>query len=214
MFQLTDLKTREGALSLYLSLPAKRMAPHCFRWFRIMIELALEAMEREERKDNQTMILMDEYANAVKRLESIEVASGLIAGMGCTLVFVVQGLGQLKAIHHDHYESILGNCGLQVFFSNGDVTTMDYISKVCGKTTVIVERAGDRAFAGNTDTGAGRSRGPEVTELIQPDEAGKLFEREDPQRRMLVIKPGHSPMMLRRVRYYEDEPFRAWVPNV
>lgn len=206
-FRLTDLKTRPEGMSLYVGLPVGRIATSCNRMFRMIVGLTLEAMEREQRRDNETIVLLDEYANAVGPMRSVEVAAGLVAGMGCKLVFVLQGLSQVQNINKD-WETLLANSGLQIFYGNSDLTTTEYISKRCGQTTVVVESEGAAPIAQRTDSGAGRSRAPQVTSLITAEEAEKLFARDDPMLRMLVLWSGHEPIVLQRTRYYEDMPFK------
>lgn len=58
-FSLAQLKDKPT--SVYLSLPAGRMATHA-RWLRLMIALAIEAMERHRVKPlHPVLILMDEF---------------------------------------------------------------------------------------------------------------------------------------------------------
>jgi type IV secretion system protein VirD4 len=205
-FELTDLKTKPEGMTLYVGMPVGRIATSCNRMFRMIVGLTLEAMEREQRKDNETVVLLDEYANAVGPMRSVEVAAGLVAGMGCKLVFVLQGLSQIQNINKD-WETLLSNSGLQIFYGNSDLTTTEYISKRCGQTTVMVESEGRGAITQRTDSGAGRSRSPQVTSLITADEAAKLFARDDPLTRMLVLWSGHDPIVLQRTKYYEYAPF-------
>jgi type IV secretion system protein VirD4 len=205
-FQLTDLKTKPGGMTLFCCLPVGRIATSCNRMFRLAVSLTLEAMEREQRQDNQTLMILDEYANAVGPRRAVEVASGLVAGMGCRLLFVLQGLSQIQAMIKD-YETLLANSGVQIFYGVSDLTTTEYISKRCGQTTVMVESEGQGAASQRTDTGAGRSRAPHTTDLITGEEAARLFSRDDPLNRMLVLWSGFPPMILQRTKYYEYAPF-------
>ena len=61
-FDLTELKTAPGGITIYLCLPAGRMGT-CNRWLRLFVNLALEAMEREDYKpDPPVLFCLDEFA--------------------------------------------------------------------------------------------------------------------------------------------------------
>src|SRR5690606_14694379 len=61
-FDLTALKTAATGMTVYLCLPVARLAT-CSRWFRLFVNLALEAMEREPRKPKVPVLLcLDEFA--------------------------------------------------------------------------------------------------------------------------------------------------------
>ncbi|MBV9373691.1 MAG: type IV secretory system conjugative DNA transfer family protein, partial [Alphaproteobacteria bacterium] len=100
-FHLANLKRKPT--TIYLCLPAARMATHS-RWLRIIINLAMEAMEREPTKPpHPVLFLMDEFA-VLDHLSSIEKASGQIAGFGVKLWPILQDLTQLKSIYKDRWE--------------------------------------------------------------------------------------------------------------
>ena len=95
-FKLTDLK--RGPMSVYLCLPAGRMATHS-RWLRIIINLAVDAMERERTKPKHPVLfIMDEFA-VLDHLSSVEKAAGQIAGFGVKLWPILQDVHQLRAAY-------------------------------------------------------------------------------------------------------------------
>ena len=97
-FALADLKRK--LMTLYLCLPAGRMGTHGRLW-RIVINLALEAMEREPIKPEYPVVfLMDEFA-VLDHLSSIEKSAGQIAGFGVKLFPILQDLSKLKSIYKE-----------------------------------------------------------------------------------------------------------------
>ena len=121
---LRALKTRPGGMTIYLCLPAGRLAT-CSRWLRLFVNLALEAMEREQRvdpkrKDSPVLLCLDEFAT-LGRMEQIEAAAGQIAGFGCKLWPILQDLGQLEALYKERWQTFVGNAGVLQFFGNNDV---------------------------------------------------------------------------------------------
>ncbi len=139
-FQLSELKTRPGGLSVYLCLPQRYMSTH-YRWLRMMIALTVTEMEKvrgQPATGYPVLMVLDEFAG-LKRMEVIENAVAQIAGYGVKLFFVLQSLEQLKAVYKDNWETFLANSGLKVFFNLEDHFSRDYVSKLIGETEVIRE---------------------------------------------------------------------------
>jgi type IV secretion system protein VirD4 len=199
-FSLSDLKDAPGGMTIYLCLPAGRMATHG-RWFRLIINLALEMLERNKHIPKiPVLFCLDEFA-VLEYMKQIEVAAGHIAGFGVKLFTILQDLSQLKAIYKDRWETFISNAGVLQFFGNNDVTTLEFISKRLGKASLKTERGQHLSLKQQQDGARGDSWGIEVHDLVTPDEASRFFGRDDPLDRQLVIHSGHRPMILQRVRY-------------
>lgn len=211
-FDLTDMKTVEPGVTVYLCLPAARLAT-CSRWFRLFVNLALEAMEREATKPKIPVLLcLDEFA-ALGHMRQIEAAAGQIAGFGVKLWPILQDLTQLQRDYRQGWETFLGNAGVLQFFGNNDTTTLEHISKRLGKTTMIVTRGAQTTHDQRTKGASGTSWSAEVHDLITAEEAGRLFGRDDRLRRQLVIRAGRDPMVLERVLYFQDPLFEGKYDN-
>lgn len=207
-FDLTDLKTAPGGMTVYLCLPAGRLGT-CNRWFRLFVNLALEAMEREPAKPPVPVLLcLDEFA-VLGHMRQVEDAAGQIAGFGVKLWPILQDLTQLKALYRDRWETFMGNAGILQFFGNNDVTTLEFISKRLGKTSMVVSRGAQTTHDQRTSGASGTSWATEVHDLITAEEAARLFGRDDRLRRQLVIRAGKDPMVLERVLYHEDKLFEG-----
>lgn len=201
-FDLSELKTNQWGMTIYLCLPAGRMAT-CNRWLRMMINLALERMERlGQRKaanGRPVMFVLDEFA-VLGHMQQIEVAAGQIASFGVKLWFILQDLTQLKSLYRDRWETFLGNSGVLQFFGNNDLTTLEFLQKRLGKTALLIERQNPKA---GMTMGVDKSFGYEMHDLITADEAARIFSRDDRQRRQLVLWAGRKPMILERAVYYD-----------
>jgi type IV secretion system protein VirD4 len=198
-FKLADLKTKPT--TVYLCLPAGRMATHS-RWLRIVINLAVEAMEREAQvPKNPVLFLMDEFA-VLDHLSSIEKAAGQIAGFGVKLWPVLQDLSQLKSIYRDRWETFMGNAGLIQFFGNNDQTTLDYVAKRLGSSTIMQVSKGEISVAQSAGGFTGESKQLQITDLMTADEFGRYFSRQS--RAQLLLWPGADPIAIDRVQYFED----------
>jgi type IV secretion system protein VirD4 len=176
------------------------------RWLRIIVNLAVAAMEIEPTKkgSHPVLFLMDEFA-VLDHLPSIEKAAGQIAGFHCLLWPILQDLSQLKSIYKDRWETFMGNAGLLQFFGNNDHTTLDYISKRLGKTTILKESRGeklmDKRVAGDHATTVQMHE----TDLMTADEVGRIFSRQSETQ--ILMWPGAAPVAIDRVIYWDNHPY-------
>jgi len=207
-FALTDLKTAAGGLTVYLCLPAARMST-CNRWFRLFVNLALEAMERERTKPTIPVLAVLEEFHVLGHMQQIETAAALVAGFGMKLLIVLQDLSQLKRHYHDGWETFLGNCGVAVFFGNSDLTTLEFISKRCGQTSLVVTRSSHTTDARRLAGESGLNWSVEVRELVTIEEASRVFGRDGREQRQLVIRAGIPPSIIQRVKYDLHEMFKG-----
>ncbi|WP_430436058.1 type IV secretory system conjugative DNA transfer family protein [Oceanibaculum nanhaiense] len=192
--------------TLYLCLPAMRLGT-CSRWFRLFVNLALAAMERERsRPVTPVLLCLDEFP-VMGHLKTVEDAAGQIAGFGVRLWPVLQDLTQLKALYAERWETFLGNAGTLQFFGNNDAFTLEWISKRLGKTSLAIIRRGEVSPDGRERQGlTGESWSVEVQELMTLEEVARYFGRDDRLARQLVIRAGDDPLILQRVNY-DTHPF-------
>lgn len=202
-FDLSALKTASKGMTIYLCLPAGRMGT-CNRWLRLFVNLALEAMEREQTKPElPVLICLDEFP-ILGYMKQLEDAAGLLAGFGVKLWPILQDLGQLKALYKERWETFMGNAGVIQFFGNNDITTLEYIQKRVGKAAIKMERQSEKP-------GDARKQGQNTTphiehhHLVTLEEAARYFGRDDPLKRQLIIVGGELPMILQRVEFYDPE---------
>lgn len=207
-FDLSALKTAHNGMTIYLCLPASRLRT-CNRWFRLFINLALEAMEREKTiPDIPVLFCLDEFA-ILGHMAQVEDAAGQIAGFGVKLWPVIQDLPQLKTLYKDRWQTFMGNAGVLQFFGNNDIDTLEYIQKRLGKTTIYVKRQNETTAQKRGKGETGISFNPELHDLITAEEASRFFGRDDKWQRQLIVRAGRDPMVLQRVSYYEDDFFKG-----
>lgn len=210
-FDLSDLK--RSSMTVYLCLPGRHMGP-CGRWLRLFVNLALQAMETTKGQPAAgcpVLFVLDEFA-ALGHMRQIEDAAGQIAGYGVKLWPILQDLGQLKALYKERWETFMGNAGTLQFFGNNDLTTLEWISKRLGSTT-IEQLSSSHVTPGAARSGAmGESYAPRTTPILEPDEIALAFGRADPLLRQLIINAGRAPMILQKAYYDKHEFFRAAGP--
>ena len=203
-FDLADLK-REPT-TIYMVLPARHIGT-CSRWLRLFVNLSLQAMERSGTGKGPgglpVLFALDEFA-ALGHMRQIEDAAGQIAGFGVRLWPVLQDLGQLKSLYKDRWETFLGNAGIVQFFGNNDLTTLEWINKRCGRTSIKTLRTSDVTERQGRTGATGESSAIEVHDLLTVDEAARFFGRDDPKLRQLVIRAGsEQPLMVLQRAYYD-----------
>lgn len=204
-FDLSALKADPAGVTVYLCLPAGRMGSFS-RWLRVLLNQLLDMAEITPAAEGRPPVLvcLDEFP-VLSRMKQLEDAIGQVASFGLKLWVILQDWNQGVALYGKRWESFAANAGIWQAFGTGDTTTCEALSRKLGKTPVIVGRSGD---VGSKDAEAGRSGlsyGPELYDLMSPDEIGRTFSREDPQRRQLVLWDGKLPMILQRVEYYDQE---------
>jgi type IV secretion system protein VirD4 len=202
-FDLVALKTK--ATTIYLCLPARHIGT-CNRWLRLFVNLTLQSMEQARGAlpgGVPVLCVLDEFAT-LGHLQQVEDAAGQIAGFGVKLWPVLQDLAQLKALYETRWETFLGNAGVVQFFGNNDLSTLEWISRRCGKTSIETVRASDVTVPGRMSGATGESRATEVHDLLTIDEAARYFGRDDPQLRQLVVWAGRrTPFLVLQRAYYD-----------
>ena len=143
-FDIDELKTSSGGMSLYLCLPA-RAFPTKARFLRLIISLIFFRMEEigleEPACGHPVLFLLDEFAS-LGHMEMLEKAAGLMAGYGIKLWPILQDMTQLKKHYRDSYETFVANAGTVMCFANTDLTTLEWLSKRTGETEIIRENKG------------------------------------------------------------------------
>jgi type IV secretion system protein VirD4 len=121
---------RRQPVTVYIILPTRHLA-NCAKWFRLVIAAALADLLIEEEKKVPVLAVLDEFAQ-LGTLKAVENAMGLAAGYGVQLFCVLQDLNQLKKLYKESFETFVANAGISIWFAPRDVTTSEYVSKLCG----------------------------------------------------------------------------------
>lgn len=190
-----------GGVSVYLCLPAGRMPRHN-RFFRLFLNQLLGAVERSlEQPRHPALMILDEM-HVLGRMASLETAAGLMAGYGVRLWSIWQDLSQLKDLYRTRWETFMGNAGLLQFFGLNDLTTLEYVSKKLGTSSILSvsksEISQDQAARGFS----GQSKSIQETPLLSPDEVAYFFSRQSGNQ--LIFYPGADPIFMNRVPYMDD----------
>lgn len=199
-----DIPARKAAGTIYLCLPASRMGTHS-RWLRLIVNLAIAALERERTTPDLPVLFMLEEFAALGHMKTLESAVAYMRGFGVKLWAVLQDITQIQRDYPKSWETFLGNAGLLQAYSINDLTTQKYLSERLGETTLEITNKQDvgssAAMAGET----GLRREFRNTSLLAPYEVGLYFAHKvAPDGRALggaslVLWSGKAPMMVERV---------------
>lgn len=202
----TDLPSlrvlKQKPTTIYLVLPASRMATH-FRWFRLILTLALSALEREPMALPAPVLFVLEEFPQLGYMRQLESAMGLMAGYGCKLHTVLQDLSQIKSLYQNSWETFIGNTGVVQFFGNTDASTLEYASRALG-TRQITQRQATNATPSQRQGGANDYHDKHnTTPLLAPFEIAKYCARHTGKQ--IIIFAGEAPAWIDRITHSEVE---------
>ena len=177
-------------------------------WNRLLVQLTLTAHEEvQEQFGGSTVMMLDEF-NILGHLSCLEVAAAQIAGLGVKIVAVIQDLGQLQSKYPKSWETFIANAGAVQMFGLAHQTSLEYASKRLGQATCITRSTNAPSFDQATQQAAtGESWSLSVHPLLDPEETGRFFSRDDKLLRQLILRPGYRPMVLQRAFYDKHEFF-------
>lgn len=211
-----DLSRLPGeAMTAYIVLPLG-LQKTCRGWTRLMLSSVFAAFERHEDRrghqfqsagGSQVLIMIDELPS-LGHFSEIEVASATISGLGAKLYLAAQDLNQMKAVYPKSWESFLANSGVSVFLAPQDTTTLGWLEKRLGQTSVIQSSSGEGSLKSIVGEGtSGRSQTLISHPLLSSAEIARVFNRDDPLARQLVISASHGPLITQRVAYDQHPAF-------
>ncbi len=128
-----------------------------------------------KRLNYHVRFMLDEFANIGQIPEfTKKLATMRKYEISCSII--LQNLAQIKAMYKDDWEGLIGNCDSFLFLGGQEYSTLEYISKELGKTTVYVYTH-SRSFAWKGGSG---SKGQQKTarELMTPDEIMKMNNQD------------------------------------
>lgn len=185
-FLMRNLKHEKT--TIYLVLPALKIAGDYVRVMTLIINLAAEMMEREKVDlDVPVLFMFDEFA-AFGYLASIEKSFGLMRGLGMRIWPIIQDISQIQKLYPSTWQSIVGNCGGVQFMGTKSRATADFIAEQMPKAQVL-----------------GKSGQMETSQIITAEEIITELSATDAHRQ-IFIPAGKSPAILRSVPYWELYP--------
>lgn len=195
----------QGEIDIFIVLPAGRLYTYN-RYLRMLISIAITAITRFKTKPDPPVYFLIEEAAALGRLETIETAYGLMAGYGMQLHMIVQDLNQLSSNYERRWQTFLANSGVIQVFGTNDLMTADYISKLCGITTIesLSQRSAEvRAGLLSDPQYLSREDSLVSRPLVTPDEVTTMH----PSSQILILSHAH-PVACFKTAYFLDQRYR------
>lgn len=221
-FRFADLKGRNPA-TVYIVLPVDRIGTYS-RWLRLLIALGIAQLARVPNEGARPVLfLLDEFAQ-LGRLQMVEDAYGLMAGMGIQLHAIVQDLSQLDRLYPGSWQTFLANAGAIQVFGTRDLHTAEYFSKMLGWTTATVmsysetqgTSDGTSSTSGQmsttrssgTSSSSTSNRASTARPLLFPDE----LMRMDRDAQLLFIE-NNPPVLAEKIVWHREPEFKALAGN-
>ncbi|MGK9453196.1 type IV secretory system conjugative DNA transfer family protein [Acidithiobacillus caldus] len=234
-FHITDLQDADAPVSLYLVTSPEdknRLKP----LIRLVINLIASKFTAEDRlisKDGRMvckgkhplLLLLDEFPSLGK-MDIFQDAIAFFAGYNVKLFLITQSKSQLEDEGRGYGKSggsvIIENCHVRIFYAPNDVTTAEWLSKMLGKKTVVLENV-TQSLEGSvlpSPKGQSRSLNYQARDLLTPDEVLRLrgpikngsniVKAGD----MIVMVAGFAPVYGRQILYFKNPTFleRAQIP--
>jgi type IV secretion system protein VirD4 len=133
-------KLKEQPTTLYLILPANRLATQS-SWLRLIIVSIVQSLMKDATKPKTPTLLMLEEMAQLGNLAVLENNIALMRGYGIKLWGIYQDMAQIQDIYSKRWESFVGNSGVVNAFAPQDVVTAEYLSKRSGVKTISLKNS-------------------------------------------------------------------------
>jgi type IV secretion system protein VirD4 len=213
-FRIGDLMCAENPVTCYLQVPpsdARRLRP-LTRLFLSQVAASLMAeMKRDAEgraKKHKLLFLIDEFPT-LGRLSFFADNLRVMAGYGIKAMLIVQSFKDIADAYGTN-NTIIDNCHVTVAFATADNDTARKISEMAGPATEY--RASESRSSGGAGMFTGRFTRSFSEAKRQLLDAGDI--RQLPYDEQLVFVTGSKPFRTKKVRYWEDAPFKERATNI
>lgn len=191
-FRMIDLMNSDRPVSFYFHIP-----PHLTlssdSIIKLFMEQIMEKLSPEVDYQNQIghrhkmLMLLDNLA-AFGKIDIFEKSVGYAAAYEIKMLYTFPSIWALNTLYGET-NGILSNCNTQIFGVSDDKLTAQYVSEICGKTTVQQRSQKKVSYEG--------------VQVISEEEFKKL-----PKNRIIIKRSGWNPIMAEKVKYYEEDLFK------
>jgi type IV secretion system protein VirD4 len=188
-------------------------------WIRLMVWALFTSVVNEGLGERRLVhAVLDEAASLEANFGALEDSVDKFRGYGLRCQFYYQSYGQLaKCWPKDQGTTLLSNTSAKIFTGTADMQTASLISSMLGRSTILVENAGENSSGGRNrswttsghggnsssgiNSGWGTNRGWQQAprELLKPEEILTL-----PSLWTITFPgPGMAPVLTQMVRYFD-----------
>ncbi len=203
-----------GDTTIYVILPADQIQAQS-RLLRLLISSLIRLLGRDGAESGrETLVLLDEAAQ-LGNLEAVEQALCLLRHSGLRLWLFYQSVEQAKHAFKGKESIIFDNTDTQTYFGVNSLETAQKVGAMLGEQTITNEsyqeshsrswtQGGGGGPQQQTQSGFNRSYAEQARALAKPEEVLQM-----PRSQALVFSKGVPPILLNRVRYYDDPAFNG-----
>jgi len=210
------MELRKPGITLFIQIPpsqldAQRGLLRC--WISTLVRVIGAAGDE---RDGEVLMLLDEASALGASLPAIEEALVRGRSAGVRMILAYQSDSQVRAAFKDKPTLLYDNCSTQIYLGASSYETAERISKSLGDWTQVVESycSNESRSSNNVQPGVQTSCGSSKTysqsgrALLRPEEVLTLHEDY-----LIAFLRGMSPILARRVKWYEDPAFNPLAPK-
>jgi len=158
------------------------------------------------------VFMLDEFGN-MPPIEGMANIITVCLGRNIHFNLIIQSYSQLKKLYGEDSDTIVGNCGNQIYILTTDLNTAEHFSKLVGKQTIVDRSRSGKHLSFDKSESENTKERPLLTanELMQLMEGEsvvfRVIKRRDNKRRKIRPKPIYNtgPTMLKaRWQYLSD----------
>lgn len=191
-FRMMELMNADRPVSFYFHIPPHLTLPNA-----PIIKLFMEQMMRKlsPKVDYQNqighrhkMLMLLDNLTGFGKIDVFEKSVEYAATYGIKMMYTFPSIRALNMLYGES-NGILSNCNTQIFGVSDDKLTAQYVSGICGRTTVKQSLQEKVSYEG--------------VHIISEEEFKKL-----PKNRLIIKRSGWNPIMAEKVKYYEEDLFK------
>jgi type IV secretion system protein VirD4 len=208
-FTVSDLVCGDKPVTLYLQ-PPPSDAPRLRPLIRLILNQVCRALmehpgtdSRGREKQHRLLLMLDEFPT-LGRLDFFTTNLRQMAGYGIKAHLIVQSFNDIVEQYGPH-NTIIDNCHLLTAFASADTTTQHRVSQMTG---TVVEYRDSFSQTRPRNVFAFKRGSINTSEQVRPLLTPAQV-RELPDDTQLIFVNGCKPIRCRKVRYYEEPPFKA-----
>lgn len=190
-FRMMDLMNSDRPASFYFHIPP-HLTLQSDTIIKLFMEQMMEKLSPEVDYQNQIghrhkMLMLLDNLVAFGKIDIFEKSVGYAAAYGIKMLYTFPSMRALNMLYGES-NGILSNCNTQIFGISDDKLTAQYVSEICGRTTVEQYSQGEISYEGFN--------------IINEEEFKKL-----PKNRLIIKRSGWNPIMAEKIKYYDEDLF-------
>lgn len=211
-FKIADLMNLDKPVSFYLVSPPSDIVRITPLWRIIMnfiiqrltVEMKYKDGEQVKMYKHRLLMILDEFA-ILGKFEAIEKVFAFVPGYGIRAMIITQTVNQIYK-EYGRNSSIIDNCRLRIVYTPNEPVTAEWISKILGNRTEIVEnRTFQRGFFGALGNSVSISTSESSRALLDIGEVMNFSSDNS-----IIMLSGTRPIIAKKIAWYKDKNFKPY----